>query len=108
MANYIEETNINPKRFVNFTSRYSDAKVYYYTENKFLTFGTYKKNELPRTEQDKYTVVTASTEYRPDLVSLAAYGTVDLWWKIMEANNIKDIYKFKIGLNIRLPNNLMG
>jgi len=42
------------------------------------------------TQSDKYFVVTPGTEYRPDLVSKEAYGAVDFWWKIMEANNIKD------------------
>jgi hypothetical protein len=108
MANFIEASNIDSKRFVTFTSRYSGSDVYYYTENKLLTFGTYKKTNIPLSNRDKYYVVTSSTEFRPDLVSLAAYGTVDFWWKIMESNNIKDIYQFRSGLNIRLPDNIMG
>lgn len=108
MANFIEATAIDPKRFVNFSSRYSNAEVYYYTENKLLTFGTYKKEEIPLSERDKYFVITSSTEFRPDLVSLSAYGTVDFWWKIMEANGIKDIFQFKSGINIRIPDNIMG
>ena len=104
MANYVEITKIDPKKFVPASSRYTDSKILYYTERKLLTFNTYKKHNIPITKNDKYTVVTAGTEYRPDLVSQNAYGTPDFWWKIMEANNIKDVYEFKAGLNLRLPN----
>jgi len=108
MANYSQATNIDPKRFVPVTSRYSDATVVYYTENKLLTFTIYKKNKTKLDRRDKYYVITAGTEYRPDLVSQTAYGTVDFWWKIMEANEIKDIFDFKAGLNIRIPDAVFG
>lgn len=108
MPNYIEETKIDPKRFVPVTSRYSDSTVLYYTENKLLTFNTYKKSKTKLSRNDKYYVVTTGTEYRPDLVSNTAYGTVDFWWKIMEANEIKDVFDFKAGLNIRIPDAIFG
>ena len=104
MANFIEQTNINSQQFVSPTSRYADGKVVYYTENKLLTFSTYKKKEIPLSNQDKYAMVSPGVEYRPDLVSQQAYGTVDLWWKILEANGLKDVWEFKSGLNIRIPN----
>jgi len=44
-------------------------------------------------------------EFRPDKMSQHVYGHVDWWWKIMEANNIKDVYDFKAGTNIRIPAN---
>ena len=103
MANFVEQTNINAKRFVNTSSRYTESKVLYYTENKLLTFNLYRKTAIDRSSSDKYYVVTPGTEYRPDLISRMAYGTVDFWWRIMEANNIKDIYDLKTGLNIRIP-----
>jgi len=103
MANYYEETNIQPSKFVTFTSRYYENKVAYYKDNKYLTFNTYKKREYPTNSSDKFMVVTKGLEYRPDLVSQRAYGFPDFWWKILEANNIKDIYDFKVGLNIRIP-----
>ena len=108
MANYIEVTNIKPSKFVGVSSRYIDSTVIYYTELKKLTFSTYKKSVIPLNSQDKYAVVSAGSEYRPDLVSQKAYGTPDFWWKIMEANGLKDIYDFKAGLNIRLPNAIFG
>jgi hypothetical protein len=109
MANYIEEvTNLDPIRFVPSSSRYRPSNLIYYTENKIITFKTYKKqvSSGPGLD-DKYYVITPGTEYRPDLVSYAAYGTVDFWWRIMEANNIKDVFDFKSGLNIYLPNTLL-
>lgn len=103
MANYYEKTNILTKKFVNFSSRYSDSFIIYYTENKLLTFTTYKKKEFKTSTKDKFMSITPNYEYRPDLVSQLAYGTCDFWWKIMEVNGIKDIFDFKSGLTIRIP-----
>lgn len=103
MANFSEETNIDPRRFITPSSRYVDNKVIYYTENKLLSFDIYKKKEIPQSSQDKYAVISAGVEYRPDLVSQQAYGSVDFWWKILEANNMKDVWEFKVGTNIRIP-----
>jgi hypothetical protein len=108
MANLIEHTKISAKRFVPVSSRYAETQVVYYTENKLLTFVTYKKSPTTLGSKDRYYVVSPGTEYRPDLVSQTAYGTVDFWWKIMEANNIKDVFEFKAGLNIRIPNAILG
>lgn len=111
MANYSEESNIIATRFVPVTSRYANSDVLYYTEKKLLTFKTYKKNQNEEspfdTSQTKYYVVTSGTEYRPDLVSQRVYGTPDFWWRIMESNNIKDIFDFKAGLNLVLSNVLL-
>lgn len=103
MPNYYEETNINPKQYVPATSRYANSTVVYYTENKLLTYKTYKKTNIPISQNDRYLVITAGSEYRPDLVSQKVYGTPDFWWKLLEANGLKDIYEFKTGLNIRIP-----
>ena len=107
MANYTQPTTMNASRFVKVSSRYAGSSVVYYTENKLLAFNIYKKSTYPRTANDKYYVVTSGSEYRPDLVSLGAYGTVDFWWRIMEANNIKDIFDFKAGLNLVIPNAML-
>lgn len=69
-----------------------------------MTFNTYKKNiNTEATQGDKFTVIKTGEEYRPDKTSQRAYGTVDFWWAIMEANNIKDVYNYTSGLNIRIP-----
>ena len=47
MPNYYEKTNISPSKFTIFSSRYFESNVIYYTENKLLTFGTYKKIHIP-------------------------------------------------------------
>lgn len=108
MANYIENTDLNPTRFIPTSSRYTASRVIYYTDNKLITFNTYKKQTPTQPGlDDKYYVVTPGTEYRPDLISYAAYGTVDFWWRIMEANNIKDVFELKSGLNIYIPNSLL-
>lgn len=108
MANYIEKSKIDPRRFVPVSSRYTNSTVLYYGEQKLLTYNLYKKTVQKTSSKDKYFVVTPGTEYRPDLVSQTAYGTTDFWWKIMEANDIKDIFDFKAGLNIRIPDNIFG
>lgn len=107
MANYYEKTKILTNKFVNFSSRYTDSTVVYYTENKLLTFNTYKKKDFKTSTSDKFMPITPRYEYRPDLVSQMAYGTSDFWWKIMEVNGIKDIYDFKTGLNIRIPDSVL-
>lgn len=107
MANKIEVTTLNPaNRFVTALSRYANSKVLYYGDQHLTTFSTYKKNNIPLDANDKFSVVTPSTEFRPDMVSQQAYGVPDFWWKIMEVNNIKDVYDFKVGVNIRLPANI--
>ncbi len=103
MANYFEKTTIDPLRFVPPTSRYAGSTVVYYTERKLLSFETYKKGNYSISRDDKFKVISPGEQYRPDLVSQKAYGFPDFWWKIMEANNIKDIFDFKVGLNIRIP-----
>lgn len=106
MANYTEISNIRNSQFVTASSRYINSKVIYYTENKILTFNTYKRRLIEPSARDKNFYVKPEFEYRPDLVSYRAYGTVDFWWKIMEANEIKDIFDFKTGLNIIIPQNI--
>ena len=48
-------------------------------------------------------VISPGYEYRPDLISQMVYGSPDFWWKIMEVNSIKDIFDFKAGVNLRIP-----
>jgi hypothetical protein len=106
MANKIEFANIEASRFVNPTSRYSSSRVIYYSDEKILTYETYKKNNFIPSVNDQFAVIPAKMQYRPDLVSLEKYGTVDFWWKIMEVNKIKDVFDFQAGLTIILPGNI--
>jgi hypothetical protein len=102
-ANPITITTIPANRFVSQTSRYIKSKVLYYGPNNILTFATYKRGTYPSNPKDRFMVISKTREYRPDLVSFEQYGTVSFWWKIMEANGMKDILEFSAGTNIRLP-----
>ena len=105
MANSIEDSKMKTSRFVSFTSRYNDSRVVYYNINgtKKIAFETYKKNLYPASSNDRFMFLKPQHEYRPDLVSLKVYGSEDFWWRIMEANNIKDVFEFKAGITIRIP-----
>lgn len=106
MANHIEISKIKAKKFVPNGSRYYDSPVLYYGEDKYTTYPTYRKSPIKRSNRDRYTVISKSTEFRPDLVSADMYGTSIFWWKIMEANNIKDIYDFRAGISLIIPGNI--
>lgn len=108
MANKIEYSDLNPRIFVGATSRYSSSQVLKYSGQKITTFETYKRKPFVMTSADQLTIIPNGMEYRPDLMSLERYGTVDFWWRIMEANNIKDVMEFKAGRTIILPDNVYG
>ena len=96
MANTIEYTNIDPvaNYLVSASSRYTNSKVIYYGKNRYLTFTTYHRRKQEARSDDQYAVISAGTEYRPDLVSQQVYGVPDFWFRIMEA---------KTGVNIVIP-----
>lgn len=109
MANYIEyNKNVSINRFTTASSRYRNSKLIYYTENKYITFATYKRDNIYTENNVRYMVINQNYEYRPDLVSYQAYGVADFWWRIMEFNNIKDVFDFKAGLNITIPSEILG
>lgn len=103
MPNKIEYTDFRPTDFVTNVSRYSASKVLYYSDEKIITFETYKRKKIKQSKSDQVTVIPPGMEYRPDLLSREKYGIPDFWWKIMEANNMKDIVEFKAGRTIVLP-----
>lgn len=108
MPNFIEDSNMFADRFVSALSRYRNSGVVYYQigTNRKITFKTYKKKNYPLMESDTYGVIPLGMQYRPDKMSQKFYGTPDFWWKIMEVNNIKDIYDFKAGKTVRLPSSI--
>jgi hypothetical protein len=108
MANKIEYTELEAKQFVPTTSRYNASRVLKYSEERITTFETYKRKPFIMSQQDQLTVITPGMEYRPDLMSMDKYGTTDFWWRIMEANKMKDITEFKAGRTIVLPENAYG
>jgi hypothetical protein len=104
MANQFETANkLVAQDYVTATSRYIFSDVGFYGPQKKITFAIYQRLVYTETNQDKYMQITAGLEYRPDLVSNLVYGTVDYWWVILQANNIADIFDFKVGLTIRIP-----
>lgn len=41
---------------------------------------------------------------RPDLISFKAYQTPDLWWVILEYNNIQDpLFELQVGQILKIP-----
>jgi len=99
----IEVTDISPLKFVTPSSRYSSSTVLMFKDRGVLTLETYKRKPLQVSVDDKYMIVPAGDEYRPDKTSFRVYGTVDFWWAILETNQIVDIFDYKTGLNIRIP-----
>ena len=106
MANKIVKSPLLATTFVDVTSRYTSSKVIYYGDNHIVTFETYKRSSPVFSKNDKFYLITQATQYRPDLVSKLAYGIPSFWWRIMEANALKDISDFKAGVTIRIPESL--
>lgn len=104
--NQLEKTNTTAATYASVNSRYLDSIVYYYGEDKKIAYETYKRKDIPETSTDRYLILNFAYQWRPDRLAHAAYGNKNLWWKIMEANNIHDIYDFKAGLQIRLPGDI--
>lgn len=98
-----EVAPILAKNVVATGSRYLNSKVLYYGDKNLITFETYKRNNYVKTGSEKVMLITKGVEYRPDLVSFDYYGFTDVWWKILEVNEMKDIYEFKVGTTIILP-----
>jgi hypothetical protein len=106
MANKIVFTDIKPADFVTNVSRYYSSRVLYYSDERIVTFETYKRKKITPSSRDQVTVVTPGMEYRPDLMSYEKYGVPDFWWKILEANKMKDVAEFKAGVTVILPENI--
>jgi hypothetical protein len=107
MAQLIESTNIETRSIFGPSSRYINQNVIYYTENRLISLDIYNRQPYTRVGNEKIMVISKGVEYRPDLVSYDVYGFVDNWWRILEANNIKDIWEFKAGKTIFLPNKII-
>ena len=101
------ETSISSRRYVGASSRYARSKVRYYGEDKFITFETYKRKEKRLNANDKWFEITIQHEYRPDLLSTDIYGSPDFWWALLEHNGMKDIFEFKAGKTIRIPQDML-
>jgi len=85
---------------------YSNTSPYYKTEivNGYLDVMSFR--ELPNEQNDILFEVTATYEYRPDLLAYDLYDDPTLWWVFSVRNKriLKDpIYDLKAGIKIYLP-----
>lgn len=100
------------KKLLDFSSRYNNCDMLFYSDFNILTFETYKRSYNSKEIKDvskiikneiKYYLITKGTQYKPYLVSQDAYGDPGYWWYIMEFNNIFDIEDFEEGKTIKIP-----
>jgi len=100
----IEPSELTPRQVATPNSRYLRSQnVIYYGEQRFITYDLYIKTPYKKTGNERIMVINKGVEYRPDLVSFDVYGFPDNWWRILEANGIKDVFDFKAGRTILLP-----
>lgn len=107
MTQKIEYTTIPTQKLVVSASRYRKQNVIYYGEQKFLTFDTYIRKPYRPKGDEQVMLITKGIEYRPDLVSFDIYGFPDNWWRILEANRMKDIWEFRAGRTIIIPKQVL-
>lgn len=103
MTILIEQANIRANQLVDGYSRYNGQRVIYWGPKRKITFETYLRKKYVKTGSEYVMVINKGVEYRPDLVSYDYYGIPDLWWKILEVNNIFDVFNFTKGKTIFLP-----
>lgn len=106
MPTTILPSQIRPEQVVGPTSRYLSSDVIYWGPQHQIAFTTYRRKTYTPTDRDRWTLVDASEEFRPDKVAYRAYGVPALWWAVMEANGLKDIWDFRTGYNLWLPDNI--
>jgi len=103
----IKRAPIPSTRVVSGFSRYKKQTPIYYGEQNILTFDTYLREPYIKIGDEKVMLITKGVEYRPDLVAYDVYGIPEAWWKILEVNNIFDVFDFKVGRTIMLPHTIM-
>lgn len=69
-----------------------------------LRYGLWEPPDIEITGGEPTFTVPPELEHRPDLVSHRAYRTVDLWWAIMQVNNIfLPIRDLRAGTTLIIP-----
>lgn len=58
---------------------------------------------INKSPKDEYYYVDASKRYRPDLLSFELYGTPELYWVILECNNLNTPLDMETTLTLRVP-----
>ena len=103
----IEPANIRVQLLVRGLSRYKDSTPIYWGDQKRICFQTYLRQPYKVTGNEKVALVTPGLAYRPDLLSYEVYGFPDAWWRIMEVNGIHDVWDFKPGITVMLPDSVL-
>ena len=85
---------------------YSNTSPYYKTEivNGYMDVMTFR--DIPSQRDDTLFEVTATYEFRPDLLAYDIYKDSKLWWVFAVRNKsiLKDpVYDLKAGVKIYLP-----
>ena len=99
----ISRTILTAPEIVKGISRYKKQQVIYYGEQNFITFDLYRRKNYQQRGDERVMLITKGIEYRPDLVAYEIFNAPEAWWRIMEANNMKDILEFKAGVTIIIP-----
>ncbi len=89
--------NLYPK-----TSPYNLTNI---VDGKYLDVMNY--TPIPMNPSDVYTQITATYEYRPDMLAFDLYGDSKLWW-VFAARNPNRLgpdpyFNFKTGVGIYVP-----
>lgn len=54
-------------------------------------------------EDDSFLTITSEMINRPDILSFIAYQRPDLWWAILDVNEIKSVFDIRINQKLRIP-----
>lgn len=84
-------------------NRYTNGTITFTREGEqFLVLR--KALNLAQDSGDTYITLTEDMIKRPDMISYNAYKTPDLWWVIMEYNNVSDpFFDLRINQMLRIP-----
>ena len=84
-------------------SRYSNGTFTLNTNNQeFLILR--ETLTIPESGQDTFLIVEGTFINRPDLLSTMAYGRPDLFWAIMDINQIREpLFQLQVGDSLRVP-----
>lgn len=84
-------------------SRYTNGIFTLNPENQ--EFMILRENiNIPETSQDVFLIVTGEHIKRPDSIAEQTYGSPELWWVIMDINNIREpLFDLEVGQELRIP-----
>ena len=101
MGEYISNMK-EPDEYVSRDSRYRRLKVLE-GKDRVEIFQTWKRLDIPVSNEDNYHEVQKKEEYRLDLIAKSYYRNDKLWWIIAIANNINNPLDIEVGQILRIP-----